>query len=191
MPRFTLNDLEFTTLSNETASRQRIVFDHIKTLNPKRDDEEPVSFAAWVFEHGYFQHPSTLYKPPHQIYLIWLVGTNQLLDLAGLVPDDRGVAMDEGLAKEDKYYLGFFGGHNVHPDFRGQGLGTFMLQRRIESAQGHANATGTPQALYTFFVNPTSGRNLERVGFKKLGNRYIKWSRKDEWLFRLQLDPQG
>jgi len=183
------SDLDFSTLAEETPARQDLVFAHIKSLDPIRDDEEPVAYAGWVFTNGLFRFPSSIYLPPHQVYLAWLGGTDQLVDLAGLVPDDQGVAKDEGLAEEDKFFMGFFGGHNVHPQYRGQGIGTLMIEHRVQALQNHVNSTRRPASVYAFFTNPTSGRNLENAGFENRGQRYIKREQKTEWLFRLQVNP--
>ncbi len=191
LARYTDSDLTFIPLSELNSVHTALVFNYIRELYPRDNNKNPVPSALWVFEHGVFRYPSTIYQPPHQIYTGWLnfTSTPALVDIAGLVPDDQGVAADEKLAEEDEFYFGFFGGHRVHPDYRGRGIGSSMIRHRIGRLQGHVNQTQRPASAYAFFDNPVSGRNLAKARFENRGERFIKHDRKMEWVYRLLVTP--
>jgi GNAT superfamily N-acetyltransferase len=129
------------------------------------------------------------YKSPHQIYVAF-DHSGQVVDVAGVVPDDRDVAKQLGLFETDPHYFGFLGGHRVHPDLRGRGIGTLMVRHRLEEIQAFVNdVSHAPAAVYAFLVNEVSGRRLQEAGFENLGLRYIEDSKGEEYVYRRLIVP--
>jgi GNAT superfamily N-acetyltransferase len=160
---------------------------------PRDGKKNPENSLEWIFGHGLprLRAPGYVYEPPHQIYIAFMQGSEQIADVAGLVPDDRGVAKQLGLVEQDPHYFGFFGGHRVHPDLRGRGVGTLMIRHRAKDLQRFVdNVWCKPASVYAFLINPISGRLLEReAGFENLGERYIEDSQGNEFVFRRLFAP--
>jgi GNAT superfamily N-acetyltransferase len=228
--KYTEDDVYFATLGGCITLDQFVTLvQHVATLNETEDQEEPIAYLGWMFQHGlgYTYDQGTLlaklllgfqtgsstipnrdlaagvlngwapkgrprnYLPPHQIYLAFDRQTEELLDIAGFVPDDRDVGQMQRLPEKDSRWIGFFGGHNVRRDKRGQGIGPLMIAHRIEQIQRYVNSARIEAAVYSFLTNGISANLLiERGGFEYLGSWYIKFFEKEEEVFRRVFVPQ-
>jgi len=127
------------------------------------------------------------YLEPHQIYLAFDKVSQDLVDIAGFVPDDRDVGKHEKLSEKDPDWIGFFGGHNVNSKYRGRGIGPLMIQHRVEAIRRFVAKSWHKRAtVYTFLTNAHSGRLLvTHGGFEYIGTWDIKYFNKKEEVFRL------
>jgi GNAT superfamily N-acetyltransferase len=189
--RFTASDLQFRTMSGCSAAELGLLALYVTTQYPRDGKKHPERSLEWLFHHGlpHLRPKEHEYSPPHQIYFA-LNASKHIVDVAGVVPDDRGVAKQLGLFESDPHYFGFFGGHRVHPDLRGQGIGTLMVRHRMEQLLTFVNdVRRKPASLYAFLINEISGRRLAAVGFENLGLRYIEDSQGKEYIYRRLISP--
>jgi GNAT superfamily N-acetyltransferase len=183
---FPAADLRFTTISECTAAELALLSLHVVTQYPRDGKKHPDRSLEWLFLHGLpSKRPQGYnYQVPHQIYIAFDT-SGRIVDVAGVVPDDRGVAKQLGLFEIDSYYFGFLGGHRVHPDLRGRGIGTLMIQHRIERIQDFVNKTlHAPAAVYAFLTNEISAKLLSKAQFENLGLKYIEDSQGEEYVYR-------
>jgi len=190
-PYFTAADLRFTTISECTAAELALLSLHVVTQYPRDGKKHPERSLEWLFSHGlpHLRTQDYNYQAPHQIYIAFDT-SERIVDVAGVVPDDRGVAEQLGLFKTDPYYFGFLGGHRVHHDLRGRGIGTLMVQHRIERVQDFVNnMLRAPAAVYAFLTNEISARLLSQAQFENLGLKYIEDSEGEEYVYRRLIVP--
>jgi GNAT superfamily N-acetyltransferase len=130
---------------------------NLRSLDPQRDNEEPISFTAWLRE----QNSSTVYAPFGTRCLVD-VSSQTLLAVGTLCREDRDA--QEFLTSQGSEVRGFIGGVQVWRQFRGAGIGSWFvryLDREI-SAVG-----GGRWALFT--GDPIAATIYTRLGYQNTG----------------------
>lgn len=140
---------------------------HVKPV----PDEDAEAFRAMLDEPEVARNTGSIPKNPDMAWTLQRLADRRRIEAETGEMVDRGVYLGETLVGMATFFRNKAGeieiGYLVHADWRGRGIATYACHAAIALARcfGH---TGTLVAAYAK-DNPSSGRVLEKAGFKPDG----------------------
>jgi GNAT superfamily N-acetyltransferase len=160
--RYSRDDVEIVTLrSIETNSERYLsIKNWILSMTVAQDDEIGDDYWQWIQNnHELAKNDST--NLLNTFFVFDRQNPTQVLATRSLVSDDRNMNKTLGL-KEAVW----FGGFNVHRDFRARGLGTILF----EYTDNHIRQVIDKEIIVRMFtINPASKHLYSKFGFESQG----------------------
>jgi len=160
--RYSRDDVEIVTLRSMETNSERFLSlkNWILSMTDAEDDENGDDFWQWM------QKNNELAKnDPTNLLNTFVVFTrnnaNQVIATRSIVSDDRN--MNKTLGLKEAFW---FGGFNVHRDFRGRGIGNILL----EYINNHIRQVITKDIIMHMFTTSLVSKHLySKFGFESRG----------------------
>ena len=163
---YSRDDVEIVTLRCIETNSERFlsIKNWILSMTVAQDDEHGDDFWQWILDN----HELAKNDPTNLLNTFFVFtrdDSNQVVATRSIVSDDRN--MNKTLGMKEAFW---FGGFNVHRDFRGRGIGKILFKY----VDNHVQQVITKDiTVYMFTISPVSKHFYSQFGCESRGMVYV------------------